>query len=284
MTTLVPTLDQLPSDTRDAVIQTVGRKALEAGYNPSLLALTGRVSELLLDANDNPSQLAFDADWYGRAHELCTAWAGSFGLPVSVVAGVLAITSPQTSWTRNRQDAHVILTAERLFRSVPTPVLAERILDARHNDASLTTQPRRVLEAALQMIRTLDVRSQLGRGPKVRSFWSNICDPEGSTDVTVDTHLIRALLGDPDMDGSGATYRASLGCKAPRRKSAGYSDGLYPYFAQAITDAARMARLTPSQAQAVAWCQWRRAQGAWGGTVDRDPVYMNAETVRALLS
>lgn len=284
MTTLVPTLDQLDRPIRDAVTQTVARKALEVEYNPSLTALQARIVELLLDAGAKPAQYVADGDWYGRAHELATAWAGTFALPVRVVAGVLAITSPQTSWTRNRQDAHTILVAECQHWSVPTPILAERILDAQHNGGALTTQPRRVLENALQMIRTFNVAEYLGKGPKVRSFYSNILDPVGSTDVTVDTHMIRALLGDPDMESSGALYKASLGCKAPQRKADGYTDGLYPYFAQAIKDAARALELLPHQAQAIAWSQWRRAQGAWGGTVDRDPVYLTANTIKAILA
>lgn len=283
MTTLVPTLDQLDAPIRDAVLATVARKADEVGINPSLVALTGRIAGLLLDV-ESEAQLVEDGDWYGRAHELATAWAGAFNLPVHVVAGVLAITSPQTSWTRNRQDAHVILTAEHQYPVVSTPILAERILDARHNGGALTVQPRRVLENALQMIRTFNVDAYLGKGPKVRSFYSNIVDPVGSTDVTVDTHMLRAMLGDPELDASGPTYKATLACKAPQRKADGYTDGLYPYFAQAIVDAARMARLRPNQAQAIAWCQWRRAQGAWGGTVDRDPVYLSPSTIAVILA
>ncbi len=285
MTTYVPTLDQLSPQLRDAVTETVARKAVEVNlgaHDVSMLCMAGRIVDLVISASE--ADRVFDGDWYGRAHELATAWSGAFGQPVRVVAGVLAITSPQTSWTRNRLDAHTILVAEHQHPEVPVAILADRLLDASYAGGSLLTQPKRIIEAALHMLRTHDVSSYLGRGPKVRSFYSNILDPVGSTDVTVDTHMIRALLGQPDMESGGDVYKATLGCKAPSRKALGYSDGLYPYFAEAVVTAAGMLDMLPSQVQAAAWCQWRRAQGAWGGTVDRDPVYLHPSTVKALLS
>lgn len=278
------TYRSLPDAVQEAIQETVGRKAGEIHRDLSLSTLTDRVRDLLAESFiTSRAQYVADGDWYGRAHELCTAWAGAYNLPVRVVAGVLAVTSPQTSWTRNRLDAHTIIVAEHEHSDVPIPLLADRLLDAQHNGGALLTQPKRIIIAALSMLRYWDVPDYLGNGPKVRSFYDNIRDPETSMSVTVDTHMIRALLDDADMPSGGDVYKATLGCKAPSRKALGYSDGLYPYFAQAIRDAARRADLLPHQAQAIAWCQWRRAQGAWGGTVDRDPVYLSPAQIRVAL-
>lgn len=283
MTTYVPTFRQLDDGIAEAVQVKVAQNAHSLGLDLSLGTLSHRITDLVLSI-DSSATLTFDGDWYGRAHELATGWGGAYNLPTSVVAGVVAITSPQTSWTRNRQDAHTILEARRQYPDVAAPILADRLMDASHNGGSLLTQPRRVITNALRMVDTLDAPSSLGSGPKVRSFYSNIIDPLWSTDVTVDTHMVRAMLGDPEMEAAGEVYKRTLGSKAPQRKAAGYTDGLYPYFAQAIVDASRRLGLRPSQVQAAAWCQWRRAQGAWGGTVDRDPVYLSPSTVRAVLS
>lgn len=278
--------DALPTGLQVLIIDKAMERAEPLGLDVTLDTMSRRIAELLLDANEYPARFVQDAAWYNVAHELATAWSGAFNLPLSVVVGVIAVTSPQTSWTRNRQDAHTILQARQLFpiHEVSAPILADRLLDAQHLGGALLTQPRRIIEAAIGMIDSFTHVFHIGNGPKVRNFFWNIYEPDNARGVTVDTHMIRALLGLPDMASGGPEYKATLGCKAPQRKAAGYTDGLYPWFAEAIIRAARKARILPHQAQAAAWCQWRRQQGAWGGTVDRDPVYVPASGIRAALS
>lgn len=278
------TFDSLPSRLQDKIRDTAFRKAEALGLDVTQVSMVERTLSLYHAASDDIKQLTIDGGWYEAAHELVTAWAGAFNLPEQTVAGVLAICSPQTSWTRNREDAHVLLTAATEYPDASIPVLAERILDARRaNGGSLTTQPRLFIERALRMIRGEPVAPLLGNGPKVRNFYLNILYPHETHGVTVDTHMIRALLDLPDMASSGPEYRATLGSKAPQSKADGYTDGLYPWFALVIKIAADMYELLPHQMQAIVWCQWRRAQGSWGGTQDRDPTYLRRITIRAIL-
>lgn len=85
-------------------------------------------------------------------------------------------------------------------------------------------------------------------GSKVRSFYDNILDPEGSREVTVDTHMIRALANDVTL---------------PEKTAAGVfkSAGQYSALREIVRDVAAEEGITPNQLQAVAWVAWQEQHG-----------------------
>lgn len=83
-------------------------------------------------------------------------------------------------------------------------------------------------------------------GFKVRSFYNNIAAPTASTSVTIDSHMIRGMLGDVNTDPA---VLASV-FQNPAR---------YDMFAGAVRTSAAEQGVLPNQAQAVDWTVWREA-------------------------
>ena len=100
--------------------------------------------------------------------------------------------------------------------------------------------------------------------PKIRSFNNNITHPEDPFDVTVDTHMGRAVLDrhDDTPEAKKAVETLIQGRKSgPKR--ADPTMGGYGWVADRIRNAATTAGVDPPSAfQAVVWEQWRREGGA----------------------
>lgn len=90
-------------------------------------------------------------------------------------------------------------------------------------------------------------RGVLG-GPKVRSFYGNILDPEDPEPVTIDTHA----------------HDAAVGMKLPYAQERGLSSaGRYNSFATAYRGAAQSVGIVPSEMQAAVWTGWKDLKGDW---------------------
>lgn len=81
-------------------------------------------------------------------------------------------------------------------------------------------------------------------GPKVRSFYNNIINPDASTDSTSDVHMYRAMtnLDVTSQQGSDMTGKP----------------GRYLVLHQALLKAAALRGLKPHEFQAAVWLEWRR--------------------------
>ena len=108
-------------------------------------------------------------------------------------------------------------------------------------------------------------------GPKVRSFYSNIVNPNG-TRVTIDTWMYKMMIP-PDLkilfqdqeltleehlnirkpDGSKKNNVQRMFQKTPQSKKLGGEIGLYPIFAELIRNAAIKYNISPSALQAAIW-------------------------------
>ena len=108
-------------------------------------------------------------------------------------------------------------------------------------------------------------------GPKVRSFYSNIVDPNG-TRVTIDTWMYKMMIP-PDLkilfqdqeltldehlnirkpDGSKKNNVQVMFQVTPQSKKLGGQIGLYPIFAELIRNAAIKYNISPSALQAAIW-------------------------------
>lgn len=180
------------------------------GLAANILVVLGRAK---------PEHYREGIDWYEHAHTLARVLAGQHGISVEQTAGVLAALSPQLSWPRN------VTYAEQFLATGDAPVLG------------------RSKRAAARIVAGEPPPSVL-QGPKVRAFFANIVDPDGSDAVTVDRHAHDVAVG----QRFGDARRSLLG-----------RQGGYDLLAAAFRLAAAKVGLAPSAVQAITWLAWRAA-------------------------
>ncbi|MEM6998075.1 MAG: hypothetical protein AAF413_04155 [Patescibacteria group bacterium] len=163
-------------------------------------------------------------NWYFGAHNLCQEWSQEFGHPVDVIAGIVASLSPLETWNGNVKNALTLL----------------RTGDVRTMGRSK--------EDALAILHSQDpegvLYAETKNNPKVRAFFENIRDPEGSSAVTIDRHMISML--------AGVKLPAKEQWIPPKEneRAAVWFRGV-----------AQMLGIKPHQVQAVTWNVWRRMHG-----------------------
>lgn len=128
------------------------------------------------------------------------------------------------------------------------------------------------VRAALAMLRGASVDEQL-TGPKRRSFYSNIVDPNGDK-VTVDRHQYRAMVNPRTILNTGQWTGTLKQWEAkekspqdmfqtsPGGKEVGENLGVYPWFAEIVREIAEQEGLPPSAVQAIMWEVQRTSDGA----------------------
>jgi hypothetical protein len=165
--------------------------------------------------------------WYHVAHDHAARYGAAYGVSTDAAAGIIAALSPQLNWDLNLRYAETFLRTG----GDPSGHFA-------HCDRKATA----ILHGA-------DPLSTLG-GPKVRSFYRNIANPDASGAVTVDRHACAVLYGTDTP-----TYLRTLPKFLDRRH-------VYQLAAARYRGAARTLGLAPHVCQAVAWVAHRNAQGA----------------------
>lgn len=183
---------------------------------PAVHVLTRNILAVLDEAT--PEEVEAGRTWYAEAHALAVELDPS---NVRRAAGIIAVLSPQVSWTRNA------IMAREVYVTGTTRGLGDNVRKA---------------EAILAGADPDDVVS----GQKVSAFYANIADPESSPAVTVDRHAYDVARGRRGTDA--ARDELSL----PR---------IYGAFVAAYERAAHASGLTPLQVQAATWVAWRRIHG-----------------------
>lgn len=171
------------------------------------------------------AQWAEGAVWYQTAHAGAADLADAYGLTTRQAAGIIAALSPQTEWTLN-------LTLAADLCATGTAGHYRNALDK--------------AQAILAGAEPLDV---LG-GPKVRSFFRNIAEPDRPGPVTIDRHAV-AIAAGTDTSTYLRTHPKLLDRKGIYRLVAGlyrsaareYPD-LHPHTLQAVCWLAHRARLS----------------------------------------
>jgi len=171
--------------------------------------------------------------WYDTAHSEAVDLADTFGLPVDTCAGIIAALSPQQQWDVNLAQARVFI-ASKGTASVHFSLCVNRAR-AILNDPSA------------------DPLSILG-GPKVRSFYRNIAEPQTPGPVTIDRHAV-AILHGTDTPYFLSTYPKLLDRKAIYRIATGY----YRCAARLYSEH-NNTTYHPHQIQAVAWVAHRNTE------------------------
>ncbi len=170
------------------------------------------------------------AGWYQDANLYLVQMSEHLQVPIEKVTGVCAALSPSCLWKQNVVDTYQFIKRNGKGY-VPT------------------TYPRQV-DKARRILRL--ARKHLGRipvilnGPKTVAFYRALLDPNGKTEPVVDTHMIKAFLGDPEIDKSNKLVKRYL---KPNRMVEVQRE---------IEALAEEYRLNVHGMQAVLWSVWKR--------------------------
>ena len=180
-----------------------------------------------------PEDWAEGLKWYNVAYDVATDLADTYGLPVDSAAGIIAALSPQQQWLVNIDNAYAFCSSGGT-KSVHFSHCVDK---ARRLFTDHSANP-------------LDI---LG-GPKVRSFYRNIAEPNTPGPVTIDRHAVAILYGS-DTPSFLANYPKLLDRKAIYRIATGF----YRSAASAYS-AHNGYTILPHQIQAVAWVTHRNTE------------------------
>lgn len=250
----------------------------------------------LLDQAKKNGRWERSKDWYRDAHNLAKDIVRSTpedsSLDLERIAGVLAAISPQMNWdaeeawvrglVRLHLEDKINLSQESLAAAAEIKQIQELIDDPINNVSEIKNGMRysdlppqiaarimrlqmidegmqgnrlpvpagyNPLGKAVEILRNDDVDKNLA-GLKVRSFYNNIANPEDLNNVTIDVHMINAAL-------DGATPPSGL--KNLSRSIKGRTTELndLPALAEIVARLAKEYGISPSEAQAIIWVEWR---------------------------
>lgn len=160
--------------------------------------------------------------WYEAAHKLAASLAHRYGYSVRTMAGVIAVISPQISWSRNVEVA---------------------TLGA--SDGEVTGCLPRNAEKANRMLAGEDPDDVI-RGPKVTNFFRNIITSGENDGVTIDRHA--------HSIAEGREY--SVRDREAMLRVNGRRDG-YGEYVEDYREAAYRTGLSAAKLQAIVWVVYR---------------------------
>jgi hypothetical protein len=159
--------------------------------------------------------------WYQEAHDFANDVALKTDLPLHIVAGVMAVLSPQCRWSVNKRWTFEACTDNPYNLSGTLKLSKGKAI--------------RILEYGEEPL------SVINGAPKTQAFYHNILNAGKDNHVTIDVHAIRCAYNNPNHDG-----------RFPRRE--------YPRVEAAYQTVAKFKGLTPPQLQAVCWIVQRQPQ------------------------
>ena len=140
-----------------------------------------RISDTLVSENlervmslASPSLISDGQQWYWEAHEFAIKIAQKYGMEDWKVSGIIAALSPMKEWTLNKRIAEEFILGKRDIHFGLQVEKAERILQLGEDE--------------------IEKVDGILNGRKTVSFHHNIHEPENEDYVTVDTHLLDALI------------------------------------------------------------------------------------------
>lgn len=181
-------------------------------------------------AMDDIPEAYHSASWYQRQSKWIRKVATEYDIESEVVAGMVAVMSPQVTWEQQVNWTPRVL--DQLAHGEKNPT-------ALNHPGFITNKTK-----AFRIYESRDPESILS-GPKVTAFWSNLCG--NLRPVTVDTHMVDAALGlrsISDREGIGTL-----------------TDHRYRCIAEAVTAiAASSSSFEPAEVQAIIWTYRRDSQ------------------------
>jgi hypothetical protein len=166
--------------------------------------------------------------WYDHAHEIALLLDSD----IVRAAGIIAALSPMNEWDNNIRQANLIYTLDgeiTVVKGQPNGIgLGDNVIKA------------------IRIYRGEHPLEVLG-GPKVRSFYATIVNPNDSeVDPVIDRHAFDIAVGMRTNDEArGILSRKSV----------------YQSFVNVYRYAAEIAGITPRQMQAITWVAWKQMHG-----------------------
>lgn len=160
--------------------------------------------------------------WYREMHEICAEIAEFYGLPLSLVVGIMAVVSPQQNVTSNVNACVKVIAAYRN--------------GAHCENTSIGGYPANKRKA-FAMLASAEVFPHLS-GDKVVPFYQNIMHYDSPEYVTIDRHAIHLFLYGYNGKSSGALKIDSVA---------------YNLIASVYNEVAAMLGYLPSEFQALTW-------------------------------
>jgi hypothetical protein len=177
----------------------------------------------------SPADKAKGKLWYRTVHERAAALADETGLSIAQVCGVISALSPACEFGLNLRQAEAL--CRQWAEGGP---LDEVVLSTYGKQQA---KAKRIVSLAGHHT-AADVGLLLGkRALKTLAFFYNILNPDESTSVTIDVHIIAS------MDFSGQFVQGALWC--------------YNRISKAFQAVAEELRLRPCELQAIVWLAYK---------------------------
>lgn len=190
----------------------------ESKMIPSSEQAVANIVKVLKQAT--PEEMSYQKDWYRHMHKMVAGLAQRYGVPIPVVAGIVAVLSPGLSPIENLNSAEKVL--------------------ARKFDQEIAAKNGDFLAKAVSILGKWDIRGEI-KGPKVSLFWASIADP--------DAVQHRAVL-------DGHAFNIWRGQAVPIAGAA-IPDRWRTQMEQDYAKAGKQFGLSAQEAQAVSWYVWR---------------------------
>ena len=166
-------------------------------------------------------------DWYVRAHEYLETMAIHCNMPLEKVAGICASLSPNCQWKQNVTDTYRFIKSKGRARvTTYSTVKAKAILKLRKGQ--------------------LHKIPEILHGPKIRPFYLALLDPNDASEPVIDTHMIKAYLGNPELNSNGSEV-----------KRISKPNNMIPV-QEEVKSLAREYNLNIHSCQAIIWSAWKR--------------------------
>jgi len=128
--------------------------------------------------------------WYQEAHDFAHFLSFTYHISIEQAAGVIAVLSPRITWEQNLSGAMNLTLAHfegKEIYEVEVHAFQSNVVKA----WNILCNPNVATELLLGK-----------RAPKVRAFYDNILYPQSSTDVTIDSWMVRAYYNDIHLLGT----------------------------------------------------------------------------------
>ena len=177
-----------------------------------------RITETLVSENlekvmsmASPSLISDGQQWYWEANEFAKTIAAKYDLETWKVAAITSSLSPLKEWSLNKRIAEEFILGRR--------------------DIHFSKQVNKAIEILNLNAWSQNKVEHILQGQKTVSFYNNILDPSNPNYVTIDTHLLNALI----FEGANVT---------PQR---------YSLLEKVIKDYSKDLNFVPCSTQAIVW-------------------------------
>ncbi len=180
------------------------------------------------------------SNWYVEANFYLNQISCHLDIPMEKICGIVSALSPACPWKQNIIDAYQFIKSNGHY---PNCVTYKR-------------QVQKALRILKLSKKSLHKIPDILGGPKTRAFYQVLLDPTGFSIPVVDTHIIKAFLGQPDIPKNDKRVKYYL---KPKNITV---------IAEAIEELAIDHKMNVHSMQAILWSTWKR--------ITDNKVYSNA--------